>query len=255
MTPCRGGAEEGERTVLVLRVANEGKYNEKFTNLVHDYLRKSAIAVISSGSLTPAQRKCNEPECLTGLAKDSLILTANVTVRDEDHFINVSIFDAKSGRNRTADDVCERNEVERRLKALTGRLVDEAKGGGPVAPPPVLPSPRPQPAVPMVVTPALSAPAVSLPRVKPRLFSLWQALPTSRRILTGALLGTAALSLGGAITLNVVDAHQDCVSLTNYSGECAARATGLYATGYAVAGAALIGAGLALCLPNKGGKR
>lgn len=220
-SPGESYADDSERSVLVLRVAQEGKYSERLTKLVYDYLRKSAITLLPTGALTSVQRKCNEPACLSDLAKDALILTASVTVRDEDNFINVSVFDAKSGRNRTANDVCEQVEVERRLKALTGRLVDEAKGGT-----------------------SGSAPPLTLRTILPEhpLAPAPLRLSTARRVVAGALLGTAALSLGSAITLSVVNSSRDCLTLLNISGTCDARATELSAAGYAVAGAALLGA-------------
>ena len=247
--------DEPEQSVLVLRVTQGGKYHERLTAQVNDYLKRSGITLAESTGIAPEDRKCDEPRCLLSIAgrwHASLILTASVMAHQEDRFLGVSILDVNSGRNRTADEICDEAEVERRLKTITGRLVDEAKGGAPL---PAAAARSPVKAPPIAVSRPVAPIAGNPGFGKPlsRLLPIRRSLPRWRRAVGGALGATALLSLGAAITLNATDGStmqgEQFRQLLEPSPAAYAHFQGLYIGGYSLAGAALLGTVLTLAIP------
>lgn len=273
--PGPARADEPEKSILVLRISQRGKLHDRLTAAVQEYLRRSTLPMASTSGLGKQDRKCNEPSCLSTLADTLhtplLIVTATISVQQNDRFLEASLFDTASGRNRTAEDSCEQNDVERRLKGMIRQLVDDFKVNATPAPPTadrpagtvpaataaVPDSPVAAARPPVFASPAaLSAAPISIfaPSVpKKQLAAKPRLLPGWRRGLAAALGTTAALSLGGAISLQVytLNGKEDstCRQFLEPGNSCVGNATGLYAGGYALAGVALLGTLLTLTLP------
>ena len=231
-------AATNSRKVMVLSISEAGHQQEGLRAEVGQLVQRAGGLLTDPSSLTAAQRKCEEPTCLSELAKDraDLILAARIERRPHhERMVDMWIYDASSGRDQSHSDLCDARELKDCLSAMAGKLL------GPLL------DPSAQPAV-KAMAPAAPKPApaavVSMRPIAPT------GIPTWR---TGLGISLGLLTIGAlttAIWAHAVNGQESNRSIDGVDKRGTLQTMPLYGAGYAVAGAAALSAGLTFFWPS-----
>jgi len=231
-------AATNSRKVMVLSISEAGHQQEGLRAEVGQLVQRAGGLLTDPSSLTAAQRKCEEPTCLSELAKDraDLILAARIERRPHhERMVDMWIYDASSGRDQSHSDLCDARELKDCLSAMAGKLL------GPLL------DPSAQPAVKAVAPAQLKPYPVEKPRARPESSS---GIPTWR---TGLGISLGLLTIGAlttAIWAHAVNGQESNRSIDGVDKRGTLQTMPLYGAGYAVAGAAALSAGLTFFWPS-----
>lgn len=227
------------RKVLVLSVSEGGRQLESLRSEIGQLVQRAGGQLIESSELSSSDRSCEEPSCLRRIVdeqKVDLILAARIA-RHQRHerLVDMWIYDAGTSRDHAASDLCDARSLKECVGSIAGRLASPLLDGS--AKPAASPSP----------TPSASAlkplPNASEP---PKRVYVSRSLP-GWRIGLGTMLGVIGVgALGTAIW-----AHSQNGEITDNSKGVPSRwnTVPLFASGYAVAGASVLGLSLSFFLP------
>lgn len=278
--PVVVAAQPAASSVLVLRVNRDGRYQAGLTRALTEFLGQTGATLARTDALRVADRKCDEPECMTRIAEEhgaAVVLAANIDRHGgSERLIRVWLYDVRTGRDQQAKDACNEGELDEHLKSVTGRLINSLSE--PKAPDvPEAPEAKEEPphrGSPPMAEPVLAAPLASPPpaaqfrepdraagpkrEAGTSLSSLLTppVRPRTRawRLGLGASLGVlGALTLGGAIALTVLNGQPTDGACMTPSGQgllpsCKTGYMPLFAAGYAASGALLLGSVLTFSL-------
>ena len=232
-------AATNSRKVMVLSISEAGHQQEALRTEIGQLVQRAGGLLTDPSSLTAAQRKCEEPTCLSELAKDraDLILAARIEQRPRhERMVDMWIYDASSGRDQSVSDLCDARDLKDCLSAMAGKLL------GPLLDPSAQPAVKP-------VAPAAPKPApaavVSMRPIAPTGIPTWRTgLGISLGLLTIGALATA-------IWATAVNGQESPgVDFDGVSKPAKRQTMPLFVTGYTVAGAAALSAGLTFFWPS-----
>ena len=205
--------------------------------------------MITEGSLSSSARACAEPTCLGKLASErrvELILAARISRHSRhERMVDMWIYDAKSGKDRTGNELCDVRDMKDCVTGLAGKLIG-----------PQLAEPQEGSAT------SSAASGISTPNAVGVLSNL---APSDRRhgASSGSLpawrkglgFGLGLLAAGALVT--AVGAHikngqsgDSDRCFAPMGSQCHYDFTSVFVPGYVAAGVLGVGAVLSLSLPN-----
>ena len=232
-------AATNSRKVMVLSISEAGHQQEGLRAEVGQLVQRAGGLLTDSSSLPTARRSCEEPTCLSALAKENdveLIVAARIERRPRhERMVDMWIYDASSGRDQSVSDLCDARDLKDCLSAMAGKLL------GPLLDPSAQPAVKP-------VAPAAPKPApaavVSMRPIAPTGIPTWRTgLGISLGLLTIGALATA-------IGAHAKNGQEEIRSIDGVDKRGTLQTMPLYGAGYAVAGAAALSAGLTFFWPS-----
>ncbi len=238
-----------QRSALVLSITEEGKQQDSLRTQVEELVQRAGARVIVEGSLSSSARACGEPTCLGKLASEhrvELILAARISRHSRhERMVDMWIYDAKSGKDKTGNELCDVRDMKDCVTGLAGKLIG-----------PQLVEPHEGSATSTAAS-GISTPkaAVVLNNLAPsdrRQRESSGSLPAWRK---GLGLGLGLLAAGALVT--AVGAHikngrdgesTTCMAVPDAS--CRYELTSVFVPSYVAAGVLGIGTVLSLTLPN-----